>query len=114
MIYEFDKEEFTSIPNFKGGEGHFDAKMHVDDLGKIIYGRIEPGSTSGYHTHEGNSEIIYVVSGKAWFDYDDTREYASAGQCHYCPMGHSHAMGNASETEPLEVFCVVPEHHVAQ
>ena len=110
MVFDCGSEEFVGIPNFKGGEGHFDAKMHDDGRCKVIRGRIEPGSTSGYHLHEANCEVIYVISGRAWFDYDGEREYAEAGQAHYCPMGHSHAMGNASQTEPLEVFCVVPEH----
>ena len=113
MVFDFGSEEFVGIPNFKGGEGHFDAKMHDDGRCKVIRGRIEPGSTSGYHLHGANCEVIYVISGRAWFDYDGEREYAEAGQAHYCPMGHSHAMGNASQTEPLEVFCVVPEHRVA-
>ena len=96
MVFDFGSEEFVGIPNFKGGEGHFDAKMHDDGRCKVIRGRIEPGSTSGYHLHEANCEVIYVISGRAWFDYDGEREYAEAGQAHYCPMGHSHAMGNAS------------------
>ena len=108
MVFDFGSEEFLwASPTSKGGEGHFDAKMHDDGRCKVIRGRIEPGSTSGYHLHEANCEVIYEISGRAWFDYDGEREYAEAGQAHYCPMGHSHAMGNASQTEPLEVFCVV-------
>ncbi len=112
MVIDFNNEEFVSIPNFKGGEGHFDAKMHDDGKCKIIYGRVEPGCTSGYHLHEKNAEIIYVVKGRVRFNYDGADEIVEAGNSHYCPEGHSHAMFNASETEACEVFCVVPEHHL--
>jgi quercetin dioxygenase-like cupin family protein len=112
MVFDFNSEEFVSIPNFKGGEGHFDAKMHDDGKCKIIFGKIEPGCTSGYHAHEANAEIIYMISGEAIVDYDGTEETIHAGQAHYCPEGHSHSMRNASETEPAVMFCVVPEHHL--
>lgn len=112
MVIDFEHENFASIPNFKGGEGHFDAKMHDDGKCKIIRGRVEPGCSSGYHLHEKNAEIIYVIAGAARFNYDGTDEVVTAGNAHYCPEGHSHAMFNASETEPCEVFCVVPEHHL--
>ncbi len=112
MVIDFNHEDFVTIPNFKGGEGHFDAKMHDDGKCKIIRGRVEPGCTSGYHLHEKNAEIIYVITGCARFDCDGVDEVVEAGNSHYCPEGHSHAMYNASETESCEVFCVVPEHHL--
>ena len=40
MVFDFGSEEFVGIPNFKGGEGHFDAKMHDDGRCKVIRGRI--------------------------------------------------------------------------
>ena len=84
------------------------ARMRVDELGKIMYGRLEPGSSIGFHSHETNSEIIYIISGKADFLYDSGKEEASAGECHYCPKGHSHSMIN-NGSEDLVFFAVVPE-----
>lgn len=84
------------------------AKMHTDELGKILYGRLEPGSSIGFHKHETNSEIIYIVSGRAEFLYDEGTEEVAAGGCHYCPKGHSHSMMNHSDEE-LVFFAVVPE-----
>ena len=65
------------------------------------------GCTIGLHTHETSSEIIYILSGAGKVKYDDGEEAVSAGQCHYCPKGHSHALINNSG-EPLEFFAVVP------
>ena len=107
MIIDFDNMEETRIPQFKGGEGDTIAKMRMDELGKIMYGKLEPGSSIGFHKHETNSEIIYILSGTADFLYDSGVEKASAGECHYCPAGHSHSMINNS-TEALIFFAVVP------
>ena len=83
--------------------------MHTDDLNKIINGRLQPGCTIGLHTHETNSEIIFIVSGTADFIYDDGKETVEAGNCHYCPKGHSHSMINYG-TEDIVFYAVVPEH----
>ena len=83
--------------------------MHTDELGKILYGRLEPGSSIGMHTHETNSEITYILSGTASIVYDETTEELTAGVCHYCPKGHSHSMSNRGEQD-LVFFAVIPEH----
>ena len=62
------------------------------------------------HTHEGNCEIIYVVSGTATFHYDDTVEEVRQGQVHYCPMNHAHYMENLTDHD-LVYLAIVPEHH---
>ena len=69
------------------------------------------GCTIGYHKHETNSEVILITSGTARCLYDDGEERLTPGDCHYCPRGHSHSLINASSTEPLEYFAIVPEHN---
>ncbi len=108
MIIDFSKMEETRLPEFKGGVGETISRMRVDEYGKIMYGRLEPGSTIGLHRHETSSEIIYILSGRADFLYDEGSEEVEAGQCHYCPKGHSHSMRNFGK-EDLVFFAVVPE-----
>ena len=107
MILDYSTMETTHIPNFVGGDGTLHAQMRVDELGKILKGVLDPGSSIGYHTHETSSEIIYILSGAGKVKYDDGEEAVRAGQYHYCPKGHSHALINNSG-EPLEFFAVVP------
>ncbi len=107
MILDYTAMETTHIPNFLGGEGTIHAQMRVDELGKILKGALDPGSSIGYHTHETSSEIIYILSGTGKVEYDGSEEVVKAGQCHYCPKGHSHALINNSDG-PLEFFAVVP------
>lgn len=108
MKVDFKSMEETVLPEFKGGKKNMFAKMHVDALGKIMHGRLEPGASIGMHAHETNSEIIYILNGKGRVLYDDTEEKLEAGDCHYCPKGHSHSLINDSGND-LIFFAVIPE-----
>ncbi|MPN22210.1 hypothetical protein SDC9_169593 [bioreactor metagenome] len=61
------------------------------------------------HTHEADSEIMYIISGKGKLinGDSDTPENAAPGTCHYCPKGCSHSLINDGETE-LVFFAVIP------
>ena len=108
MIIDFENIDETRFPEFKGGKGEYIAKRYGDESVKIMYGRLQPGSSIGIHTHETNSEIIYILSGTADFIYDDGTEKACAGECNYCPKGHTHSMIN-NGGDDLVFFAVVPE-----
>lgn len=107
MIYDLVNETAEILPNFKGGEKYFAAKMHCDELNRFMHGCLVPGATIGEHTHETNSEIIYILSGRGHVLYDGQLLELSEGQCHYCPKGHSHSLINDSGAD-LVFFAVVP------
>ncbi|MBQ2554263.1 MAG: cupin domain-containing protein [Prevotella sp.] len=109
MIIDFDKIEAQFIDHFKGGEGTLETYNYCDEDNKIMYSRLKPQSNSGLHRHEGNSEIMFILSGEGHFVYDDTEEPATAGTVHYCKRGHSHALYNDGDTD-LVYMSVVPEH----
>jgi len=109
MIIDFNLIEETGNPNFKGGDGITRFRSYSDGLNKINYGRLDVGCSIGYHTHEQNSEVIYITRGKARCIYDGQEEHLTVGQCLYCARGHSHNLINDSDTEPLEFFAVIPE-----
>ena len=109
MVIDFNKMEEVANPRFKGGEGDTLFRTFNDGQNKIMRGRLEVGCSIGYHKHETNSEIIFILSGEARCLYDDGEERLVPGQCHYCPVDHSHALINASDKEPLVFFAIVPE-----
>ncbi len=109
MLFEYDKIPETIIPNFKGGEKEAIAKMYSDGLNRIMLGRLKPGASIGLHTHETNSEIVYIISGRGIVIIDGETEELYPGICHYCPKGHTHTMINNREDEDLVIFAVVPE-----
>ncbi len=108
MILDFKNTEPTVMTNFKGGEKSLSAKMHFDGVNRILHGVLESGATIGVHTHETNSEIIYILKGRGTVLYDGEYETVEEGMCHYCPKGHTHSLINDSEAD-LEFFAVVPE-----
>ena len=110
MVIDFEKIAEAHLEGFKGGQGKLDTRNYADDKVKIMYSTLRPGASTGLHVHEGNCEIIYVVSGTATFHYDDTVEEVRQGQVHYCPMGHSHYIENLTDHD-LVYFAIVPEHH---
>jgi mannose-6-phosphate isomerase-like protein (cupin superfamily) len=109
MVLDFEKIMTQHLEGLKDGNGPYDTRNFIDENIKIAYSTLRPGSSSGYHVHENNSEVIFVISGTATFHYDDSVEEVSAGQCHYCPMGHSHYMENLTDHD-LVYFAVVPNH----
>lgn len=113
MLINFKDMEETAHEHFKGGEGTFINKVFHDSDNKILTGRLTPGSSIGLHTHQGNSEIIFILSGNGKVLYDGAYESVSAGSCHYCPQGHSHSLINDG-TEDLVICAVVPEHGAAR
>ena len=108
MVNDYSKMEWTANPGFKGGEGTFFNKMFTDGTNKMMQGKLEPGSSIGYHKHEGNCEMIFILEGEGKVIFDDTEETVRSGFVHYCPEGHSHSLIN-NGTEDL-IFCaVVPQ-----
>ncbi len=109
MIIDFEKIAETHINGFKGGKGELATRNFVDEKMKIMYSTLRPGATTGIHTHEGNCEVVYIISGTATFHYDGVTEELRAGQVHYCPMGHSHYMENLTDHD-MVYFAVVASH----
>ena len=79
MIINYKEMEQQRITGFKGGNGDVLTQNFVDENNKIMMSRLQPGANSGYHKHEGNSEIVYIISGTGHFDYDGVREDVQAG-----------------------------------
>ena len=112
MLIHFDQISDTVLENFKGGKGTFIPKIVTDGTCKIMRGRLLPHSHLGLHTHEGNSEMIFVLSGTGKVLYEGEYIPLKPGDCHYCPMGHAHSLINDTDEE-LVVLAIVPEHGVA-
>ena len=74
MIIDFEKIAEIHQEGFKGGKGLLDTRNYVDEKVKIMYSTLRPGASSGLHTHEGNCEVIFLVSGTLTFHYDGQTE----------------------------------------
>ena len=99
MLINFNEIKDTVFENFKGGQGLFTPKIFDDGKCKIMRGRLAPHSHLGLHVHEGNSEMIYVLSGTGKILYEGEYLPLKSGDCHYCPMGHAHSLINDGEVD---------------
>lgn len=108
MTIDYNKEEFVSLPHFKGGEKEMRAKMFFDGKNRIMHSYLIPGASIGLHRHETSSEIMFFVSGTGKAIIDGVEERVSPDMCHYCPKGCEHTLINDG-TENLEFYAVVPE-----
>ncbi|MBR1796424.1 MAG: cupin domain-containing protein [Clostridiales bacterium] len=108
MIIDFGTMIEEAKPHFKGGLKEYNVKMFTDETNKIMRGRLVPGASIGFHTHETDQEVIYILEGEgALVDAEgNTLETVLPGQATYCPKGESHSLMNKSEKD-LIFFAVV-------
>ena len=78
MIIDFPNIPEQRLPNFKGGEKEYIARMFFDGQNRIMYGRLEPGASIGLHTHETSSEIMYFLEGRGKVLLADGEERVAA------------------------------------
>ena len=67
---------------------------------------ITKNSSIGWHIHENDQEIIYVISGQGTLTEDDKQYELLQGQANYCAKGKNHSIKNEKE-EDLELFAVI-------
>ena len=113
MIIRFDEMDLSVLPQFKGGEKEFRANMFFDGTNRAFRGILVPGATIGMHTHEDSCEIIFILSGNGTIVEQKpgtdqvTEQPVSAGDCLYCPKGHSHSLQNLDGSEDLVFYAAV-------
>ncbi len=81
--------EITNITN--GNE-------ELNDKGRLFAKlTLNPGCGVGYHVHEGESEIFYIIKGTA--EYSDNGEILTMkeGDMCLCPAGTGHSITNNSD-----------------
>jgi len=108
MLIDFKNMEENIVPNMRGGEKEVALKAFSDGMNKIMMGKLIPGASVGLHTHETNSETIYILEGNGKVLYEGEYIPLPTGSCHYCPKGKSHSLINDSDAD-LRFFAVVPE-----
>lgn len=112
---EFKKEERREM---RGGKGIVSIE-HIwkegDGLRAPVrmYARLTlaPGSSIGYHTHENEEEIFYVLSGRAEADDNGKKAVLETGDSIVTRGGEGHAV-SAIGDEPLVLLAIIPRYPV--
>ena len=67
---------------------------------------LNPGCSIGFHIHEGDSELFYIIEGEAEYNDNGDIKKVSAGDVMICPPGTGHGIENTSDT-PTEFIAVI-------
>ena len=109
MVIDLKNMEYETIPNFLGGDKEVYRKLQNTDNGRIMYIKIPSGASIGMHTHETNSETVYILKGTATAIEETGTTELTPGMSHYCPKGCAHSIRN-NGAEDMEMFAVVESH----
>lgn len=113
MIRERDEKNYERKPSPFQGAG----EILVRDLlegrdGMYQSGRffghttIFPGSSIGYHVHQGESETYYILSGTARFNDNGAVRMLHAGDVAFTGAGEGHGI-EAVGKEPVELIALI-------
>ena len=72
-------------------------------FGKLV---LKPGCGIGYHVHEGESELFYIMSGTVEYNDNGNIVTLTAGDTAVCTDGTGHGVTN-NGTETAEMFAVI-------
>ena len=98
--------------NMRGGNGtveltNFVTPAQLNEKGRL-FGTIvlKPGCSIGYHVHETDSELFYLMKGQVLYNDNGTECTLTAGDVMVCPVGTGHSIANNGE-EDAEVIAVI-------
>ena len=67
---------------------------------------LKPGTSIGYHLHEKDSELFYILNGTAEYNDGGEVQTVHAGDVTICPPGTGHGIANKTE-ETVELIAVI-------
>lgn len=112
MIKKFDDFNTELRDNMRGGDGtvivsSFVSAEELNNKGRL-FGKIvlKPGCGIGYHIHETDSELFYIIKGTAVYDDNGTKTTVSAGEVTLTPAGTGHSIKNETN-EDVELIALI-------
>ena len=79
----------------------------LNDKGRL-FSRItlKPGCSIGFHIHDKDAELFYILKGTAEYNDNGTLTTVRAGDVTICPAGQGHGIANQTE-EVVELVAVI-------
>lgn len=112
MLRRSDEMKLENIEKLRGGDGtvtikHLFGKEELLGKTRLVAETILPVGTSiGFHHHENEEEIYYILSGKGEVIDDDSIQNVSAGFAMLTGNGKGHSIRNTGE-EPLVFLSLI-------
>ena len=112
MIRKAEECKIEYREHMRGGNGtvkitnYADSAAELNDKGRL-FGKLtlDPGCSIGYHMHEKDSELFYILKGTAEYTDGEEVRTVTAGDVTICPSGSGHGIANESE-EVVEAIAV--------
>ncbi len=119
MIRKADECKKELREHMRDGNGTVEITNFINDPKELcnkgrMFSRItlKSGCSIGFHVHEGDSEIFYILKGTAQYNDNGEVRTVSAGDVTICPAGTGHGIENTSdETVELIAVIVYDEEH---
>lgn len=112
MVIKPESMRSEKIENMRGGKGEVEI-LHLLDkelmLGKArLFAKlsVRPGSSVGFHRHDNEFEIFYILSGEGIFNDNGVSKPIRAGDICFTNSGESHSIENVSQKD-LEFLAVI-------
>ena len=112
MIKKFNSFTPDLRVNMRGGDGtvevtSFVSAEELNNHGRL-FGKIclKPGCGIGYHVHEKDGELFYIIKGTAVYDDNGTKTTVCAGDVTLTPAGTGHSIKNEGD-EDVELIALI-------
>ena len=112
MIKEAATLQIKELEKRFDGKGKFTSKalMGEDEFrGKgrmLAHNTIPPGASIGFHKHETDFEVYYILRGEGLVDDNGVMKPVKVGDVIYTPPGESHSIENTG-SENLEFIALI-------
>ena len=113
MIRKADEFRIEYKEHMRDGDGtvqltHFiTGPEELEDKGRLFAKiTLNPGCSIGYHVHEKDAELFYILKGTATYSDNGTIVTLHPGDVAICETGHGHSIANQG-TEDLEFIALI-------
>ena len=96
-----DGDGTVRLTHFIAGPGELNEKGRL--FSKLT---LNPGCGIGYHIHEHDAELFYILKGTAEYSDNGTLTQVTAGDVTICPPGEGHSIANRTD-EVVEAIAVI-------
>ena len=104
MIRKADEFRIEYKEHMRDGDGtvqltHFiTGTEELEDKGRLFAKiTLNPGCSIGYHVHEKDAELFYILTGTAEYNDNGEMRTVSAGDVTICPAGTGHGIANRTD-----------------
>ena len=104
MIRKADEFRIEYKEHMRDGDGtvqltHFIiGPAELEDKGRLFAKiTLNPGCSIGYHVHEKDAELFYILTGTAEYNDNGEMRTVSAGDVTICPAGTGHGIANRTD-----------------